>query len=351
MKRYLSSYWLKNIYFMLSVCGLILIGLIRFCHVYPGKENIILILLCLGYFATTAFLMNIAGKLARYTKKEGNQLIQFSFWGKRLCSLPLTADMFYEKLQLREGMYSTQSFLIVSTIPFRSYRRQGHTKLGQICKILDQTSNQIFYPIVSKPVRSLSCRPGSRFSYNMNGSASLRTCSTESIAFPTKGGATLIPKHLSPHLNQTAQKITGGNEYTIRTLTCCQTNHFELSILGEVRRRIFSRMQLEPLHDRTVLAARCKHCGKSLSLFDSDCDGYDHCGEKKRPWSPSDSLHCRRCQQNDFSVRIQYEYPDMQELQSLEISEPDRAFTWIWITLTCNQCGAKYKNFVDFETG
>ena len=47
---------------------------------------------------------------------------------------------------------------------------------------------------------------------------------------------------------------------------------------------------------------------------------------------------------------IKYEYPDYQELMGLGITEMDNAFTWIWITLECNQCGKRYNNFVDFET-
>ena len=47
---------------------------------------------------------------------------------------------------------------------------------------------------------------------------------------------------------------------------------------------------------------------------------------------------------------IKYEYPDIQELQELGIKDTDNAFTWIWITLECNKCGTRYKNFVDFET-
>ena len=51
-----------------------------------------------------------------------------------------------------------------------------------------------------------------------------------------------------------------------------------------------------------------------------------------------------------FSVGIKYEYPDTQELEELEIPEIDNVFTWIWITLECNKCGTRYKDFVDCET-
>jgi hypothetical protein len=32
-------------------------------------------------------------------------------------------------------------------------------------------------------------------------------------------------------------------------------------------------------------------------------------------------------------MNIKYEYPNKNELDMLEINEPDNAFTWIWITL------------------
>ena len=53
---------------------------------------------------------------------------------------------------------------------------------------------------------------------------------------------------------------------------------------------------------------------------------------------------------DDIMDYIKYEYPDIQELEELEITEIDNAFTWIWITLECNNCGTRYKNFVDCET-
>lgn len=59
---------------------------------------------------------------------------------------------------------------------------------------------------------------------------------------------------------------------------------------------------------------------------------------------------CKKCTDNNFSVEVKYEYPDYQELMDLGITEIDNAFTWIWITLECNQCGKRYNNLVDFET-
>ena len=98
------------------------------------------------------------------------------------------------------------------------------------------------------------------------------------------------------------------------------------------------------------MEARCQECGKSISVFDSDFDGYEQCRKRRYTHVTTKGVNCIKCFSNDFSVGIRYEYPDIQELQALEISQADNAFTWIWLTLKCNKCGAKYKNSIDFDT-
>ena len=72
--------------------------------------------------------------------------------------------------------------------------------------------------------------------------------------------------------------------------------------------------------------------------------------EEKNICASPEPIDCLKCRNESFSVAIKYEYPDIQELQELEISDTDNAFTWIWITLECNNCGTRYKNFIDCET-
>lgn len=61
-------------------------------------------------------------------------------------------------------------------------------------------------------------------------------------------------------------------------------------------------------------------------------------------------LNCNRCNDDNFSVFIKYEYPDEEELKELGFKDISNAFTWITISLTCNNCGKKYKRFIDFES-
>ena len=110
-------------------------------------------------------------------------------------------------------------------------------------------------------------------------------------------------------------------------------------------------MCLSPENDKIVLKARCKKCGKVISIFDSSCDGYEQCGKGQPTHVPiTKPVDCKKCRDRGFSIGIKYEYPDIQELEELEIPEIDNAFTWIWITLECNNCGTRYKNFINYET-
>ena len=61
-------------------------------------------------------------------------------------------------------------------------------------------------------------------------------------------------------------------------------------------------------------------------------------------------FNCSRCKGNNFSISIKYEYPDEDELKELGFKDISNAFTWITVSLTCNNCGKKYKKFIDFES-
>ena len=161
----------------------------------------------------------------------------------------------------------------------------------------------------------------------------------------------MIPKLIQPYFHITHQNKERDNSVIEGILTCCNENDFEILVVGKVKHGLFSKIFLYPEEGRTVLEVRCKKCGKIISVFNSSFDGYGHCGMKKENICvPTRPIDCSKCQNKSFSVAIKYEYPDIRELQELEISDIDNAFTWIWITLRCNKCETKYKNFVDCET-
>ena len=163
----------------------------------------------------------------------------------------------------------------------------------------------------------------------------------------------MIPKKILPYLDVTRQNIDSDNTQTEGILTCCNAHDFEIHAVGEIKNSLFSKMYLFPKDHKLALEARCKKCGKVISVFDSSCDGYVCCEENLLHTNIANiaarPIGCRKCGENDFSVGLRYEYPDTQELKNLGIAEVDNGFTWIWVTLDCNRCSAKYRNFIDFE--
>lgn len=160
----------------------------------------------------------------------------------------------------------------------------------------------------------------------------------------------MIPKKIQSFFETTFQKRTGDNNLIKGILTCCNSHDFEVFVVGEIKHSIFCRMCLIPENDEIELEVRCKNCGRVLSVFDSCCDGYEQCQNNQPTHILNKPINCIKCQNGYFSVEIKYEYPDIQELEELEIKEIDNAFTWIWITLKCNRCGTIYNNFIDYET-
>lgn len=160
----------------------------------------------------------------------------------------------------------------------------------------------------------------------------------------------MIPKKIQPFFNTTLQTKDGDNNLIKGILTCCNAHDFEVFVLGKIKHSVFSKMCLYPENDKIVIEVRCRKCGKVISVFNSSCDGYEQCGKDQYTHVPTKPINCKECQNGGFFVGIKYEYPDIQELKELEITEIDNAYTWIWITLECNNCGTRYKNFVDYET-
>ncbi len=160
----------------------------------------------------------------------------------------------------------------------------------------------------------------------------------------------MIPKKIHPYFTITGKKTEEDNTLIEGILTCCNSHEFEVRIAGENKTTFFSGMHLFPIDDKLALDVCCKKCGRVIPVFYSEQDGYERIGKSICKSALTQPICCRRCKDDTFSVEIRYEYPDPLELLSLGIIETDNAFTWIWITLECRQCGRRYNNFVDFET-
>ena len=160
----------------------------------------------------------------------------------------------------------------------------------------------------------------------------------------------LIPDKLLPFFEMAKESGNQDNMIIEGVITCCNAYDFEVYASGRIKSNLFSRMSLYPEKEQAAIGARCKKCGRVISIFDSHSDGYGRLEEKGRICTPQTPVRCAKCLENNFSITIKYEYPDSQELQELGISEKGNAFTWIWITLTCCSCKMRYGNFVDFDT-
>lgn len=160
----------------------------------------------------------------------------------------------------------------------------------------------------------------------------------------------MIPEKIKPFFDVTLLKMDFANKLIEGGLACCGEHAFDVLTVGEVKHGMFFDTCLFPEKDTIILKAICKKCGKVILVFDSRCDGYGHLKEKQHAPIAAKPFRCKKCSDDSFSVSIKYEYPTAKELKELGISETDNAFTWIWVTLGCNKCGAGYKNFIDLET-
>lgn len=162
----------------------------------------------------------------------------------------------------------------------------------------------------------------------------------------------MIPKRIRSKYQPISARESADACFTTGTLVSCGVSDFSLRAGGDVRKSVFGKMYLLPGGESVVLDAQCSRCGQMFSVFDSASDGYDAC--TNAPVNPAPAaekeIRCVKCQGKHFAVRLAYEYPGRQELETLDIPETDNAFSWIWVSLACCSCGREYKNFLSFET-
>ena len=166
----------------------------------------------------------------------------------------------------------------------------------------------------------------------------------------------MIPKKIEPYF-KIWKKDDGNIGLVEGVLTCCDSNDFEVLVNGQVKKNLFSKLYLvQNENDFVILKVRCKKCDKIVSVFDSRCDGYDMiCGvydtykKNQLPYITT-PINCKKCGENSYSVEIKYEYPDIEDIESIKVTDQDNAFSWIRVSMKCNKCRTKYKNFIDFET-
>ena len=163
----------------------------------------------------------------------------------------------------------------------------------------------------------------------------------------------MVPSKIKPFFKVDYIK----NDIISGSINCCKENNFKIYYTGMIEKNIILGTYLCGKNDAIELCAKCSKCGRLISVFNSCQDGYDACcldSEISRNLNETEDknklLNCNRCNGDNFSVFIKYEYSEEEELKELGFKDISNAFTWITISLTCNNCGKKYKRFIDFES-
>ena len=150
MKVYLSKGWLIDTTFLLVstllwVCMTIFVWVSDdFSRLYILKFSV----LVMTFDFCHMFLEGI--KPCRYVIKNDNEIIMYSFGKKRLCTVNIHKDIYYEVLSLRETSSRSKDFIIISNEPFTSYKGNCYPGLGKVCNMIDANGKQVIIPYSEK---------------------------------------------------------------------------------------------------------------------------------------------------------------------------------------------------------
>lgn len=161
----------------------------------------------------------------------------------------------------------------------------------------------------------------------------------------------MLPLKIEPYLINVFEKMDDGYSVIEGELSCCGKQEFEIAYDGLIKKSILMGTYLYADDNKIVLEAKCKHCGRKILIFDSSIDGFSHCEKTPdRSVSRLKSFDCKKCNKNNYTVKLKYEYSDIQELIEEGIENIDNAYSWIWVSLKCNECNTEYRRLIDFET-
>ena len=161
----------------------------------------------------------------------------------------------------------------------------------------------------------------------------------------------MLPKRIESCLKNIIRRQNETSLLIEGRLHCCNSQDFSIKFEGKLKKILGGKMYIYSADNRIVLEACCLKCGKNILVFDSNRDGYEQCDCNDSISSTNfKELVCNKCKHNNYSINIKYEYPNIQELEEEGIVNVDNAFTWIWISIKCNECGTEYRKLIDFET-
>lgn len=159
----------------------------------------------------------------------------------------------------------------------------------------------------------------------------------------------MIPNKIKNNYKMLSKKNNKYNTIIDGILSCCNDTCFKIEIAGSIKKSLLGKLYLYSENDEIALIACCKKCNKKICVFNSRCDGYDNCDKFNNEDISTNKLTYKKCNNNNFSISIKYENLDIDELKESKIKNIDNAFTWVWVSLKCNECGTKYNKFIDYE--
>ena len=159
MKIYLSNHWKVNCIVGILIILAMIISTAVVCIWMPDEENYILVVCTFLFAALFCYLMIKSARLIRYVTKENQTLVMYSFAKKKIASLRLDSDIYYEIVPLIEGAFAKRDFIILSNSTFESFRKHKASGLAQVCKTIEERGNQIIMPYSDRYISGLTDIP------------------------------------------------------------------------------------------------------------------------------------------------------------------------------------------------
>lgn len=167
----------------------------------------------------------------------------------------------------------------------------------------------------------------------------------------------MIPKRMQPYISIRKEHEDNYSTISEGNLQCCDQNIFSVKTRGMITGLLHHSLQ--PQNEEMSMVASCIKCQRKIIVFDYKYDGYDRQTENESKVrfdaeaidKTLNNCKCPKCKSENYSIAVKYEYPDLAELESLELMDCTNAYTWIVVTLAYCNCGKKMRRFIDLETG
>ena len=151
---------------------------------------------------------------------------------------------------------------------------------------------------------------------------------------------TLVPNKLKDNLT-VVKDSRDGYTYNVKAkLTCCNCSDFKVE---EIRK------------DKLIIInCICNKCNTKYEVFNSELDGYN-LQNNDDVKIINDSFKEHKCvfKMNSYKLDIKYEYIDemeeIKELKKIGINDLSNIYTSIKISLSCNECDKKEKEYLKNE--